>query len=196
MGIQGEDNALVYTADVSDWLAQWPDGVVALVLQAPDRSAPYVANTSLDTDTGIITWTITRFDTAIVGYGVGELRIVTDDVVKKSYRFATYVRPSVLASAGDPPAPVPDWVTELIQSVERVLDGTQENAKRAEAAQAAAEAAAQAADTSADRAEQAAQDAGYMDFCIDDHGNLIYQRTDNVDIDFELREGSLIALWQ
>lgn len=47
-----------------------------------------------------------------------------------------------------------------------------------------------------DRAEQAAQEKGYMDFFINDQGHLIYERTDNIDnIDFELDEGRLIALW-
>lgn len=47
-----------------------------------------------------------------------------------------------------------------------------------------------------DRAEQAALEKGYMDFFINDKGHLIYERTDNIDnIDFELNEGRLIALW-
>lgn len=45
----------------------------------------------------------------------------------------------------------------------------------------------------ADKAEQSAQDAGYMEFHIDDNGHLIYERTSNVDqIDFELVNGHLI----
>lgn len=44
---------------------------------------------------------------------------------------------------------------------------------------------------SAERAEQAATTAGYMDVKIVD-GNLIYIRTDAVDVDFELDDGHLI----
>ena len=45
----------------------------------------------------------------------------------------------------------------------------------------------------ADKAEQSAQDAGYMEFHIDDNGHLIFERTSNVDqIDFSLVNGHLI----
>lgn len=45
----------------------------------------------------------------------------------------------------------------------------------------------------ADKAEQSAEDAGFMEFHIDDNGHLIYERTSNVDqIDFSLVNGHLI----
>ena len=43
----------------------------------------------------------------------------------------------------------------------------------------------------ADRAEQAAGQSGYMFFYIDENGDLRYQRTDNVDVDFYLNDGDL-----
>lgn len=63
----------------------------------------------------------------------------------------------------------------------------------ANAAQSASSAATSAtnASTSADRAEQAAQTAGYMYFYIDSNGDLIYQRTNNVDVTFYLNDGDL-----
>lgn len=78
-------------------------------------------------------------------------------------------------------------------------------ANRAEAAQSGAESAktdaetaaqgaaasASAASASADKAEQAAANAGYMFFHIDSNGHLIYERTDNVDVDFALSDGHL-----
>ena len=59
-------------------------------------------------------------------------------------------------------------------------------ASASDAAQSATE-----AETSADRAEQAAGQSGYMFFYIDENGHLIYQRTDNVDVDFYLSDGHL-----
>lgn len=45
----------------------------------------------------------------------------------------------------------------------------------------------------ADKAEQSAEDAGFMEFHIDDNGHLIFERTSNVDqIDFSLVNGRLI----
>ena len=75
-----------------------------------------------------------------------------------------------------------------------VAQGKAEDAQEAaETAQGKAEDAQGAAETSADRAEQAAQNAGYMFFYIDDDGDLIYQRTNNVDVDFYLEDGDLFV---
>ena len=57
----------------------------------------------------------------------------------------------------------------------------------------AASASASSAASDADRAEQAAAQSGYMFFYIDENGHLIYQRTDNVDVDFYLDNGHLFV---
>lgn len=61
----------------------------------------------------------------------------------------------------------------------------------ASAAATSASASAANAATSADRAEQAAAQSGYMFFYIDENGDLHYQRTENVDVDFYLQDGDL-----
>ena len=61
----------------------------------------------------------------------------------------------------------------------------------ASAAATSASASASSAATDADRAEQAAGQSGYMFFYIDENGDLHYQRTDNVDVDFYLNDGDL-----
>lgn len=159
LGVEGENGTLVYTADVSDWLAAWPNGIVALLLKAPDRSDAYVADTALDRQTGTVTWTISSYDTAIPGYGWGELRIVQGEDVKKSWTFRTYIRPGILAEAGDPPAPTPDWVDDLLEEASEAMAATRTNAELAgEAADNAADAQ-EAAEIAQARAEQAAEDA-------------------------------------
>ena len=55
----------------------------------------------------------------------------------------------------------------------------------------AASQSAQSAYADAERAEQAAAQSGYMFFYIDENGDLHYQRTDNVDVDFYLSNGDL-----
>ena len=56
----------------------------------------------------------------------------------------------------------------------------------------AANISAQDAARDADRAEQAAANAGYMWIDMDANGHLVYERTDAVDVDFELDDGHLI----
>lgn len=64
-------------------------------------------------------------------------------------------------------------------------------AAEAEASASAAAGSASEAATSADRAEQAAAQSGYMFFYIDENGDLIYERTRNVNVDFSLIDGDL-----
>ena len=61
----------------------------------------------------------------------------------------------------------------------------------ASAAATSASQSAQSAYADAERAEQAAAQSGYMFFYIDENGDLHYQRTDNVDVDFYLNDGDL-----
>ena len=65
------------------------------------------------------------------------------------------------------------------------------SASTASAAATSASASAASAYADAERAEQAAGQSGYMFFYIDENGDLRYQRTDNVDVDFYLNDGDL-----
>lgn len=64
---------------------------------------------------------------------------------------------------------------------------------QAQASASSASASATEAEEWADKAEQSAEDAGFMEFHIDENGHLIFERTSNVDqVDFELVNGHLI----
>lgn len=63
------------------------------------------------------------------------------------------------------------------------------NATRAETASTRAEAA-------ESRAEQMAATLGYVQCSINESGHIILERTDNVDLDLELKNGRLIQIWQ
>ena len=67
-----------------------------------------------------------------------------------------------------------------------------QSAESAQASESSARTSATSAAQDADRAEQAAGQSGYMFFHIDSNGDLIYERTSNVDVDFQLVDGDLI----
>ena len=67
-----------------------------------------------------------------------------------------------------------------------------QSATNAAASESSARTSATDAARDADRAEQAAGQSGYMAFWIDSNGDLIYERTSNVDVDFRLVDGDLI----
>ena len=85
---------------------------------------------------------------------------------------------------------IPRGVSAYTYAVEQGYSGTEEEfatlmASYATVAEQAAE--------SANRAEQAARNAGYMWLYIDDSGNLVYERTENVSVtDFYLEDGNLV----
>lgn len=82
-------------------------------------------------------------------------------------------------------------IDEAISALNTAVEKTSADAEQTAAdAETASQAATNALD-SADRAEQAAQNAGYMFFDIDENGDLIYERTTNVDVDFVIEDGDL-----
>jgi hypothetical protein len=127
--------------------------VVVLVLQAPDGSAPYMGDTH--TEDGTVYWNVTNYDTAQVGYGKGELRLVADNVVVKSYTFDTYTKPSILMEASDPPAPVPEWATDILESAVEAQTAAAAAKESAEDADGYAASAASASESAAQSASSA-----------------------------------------
>ena len=67
-----------------------------------------------------------------------------------------------------------------------------QSAESAQESESSARTSATNAARDADRAEQAAGQSGYMAFWIDSNGDLLYERTSNVDVDFRLVDGDLI----
>lgn len=67
-----------------------------------------------------------------------------------------------------------------------------QSATSAQASESSARTSAISAARDADRAEQVAGQSGYMAFWIDSNGDLIYERTPNVQVDFSLVDGDLI----
>ena len=90
--------------------------------------------------------------------------------------------------------PTPYEQTVIDEAIYALNTAVEKTSADAEQTAADAETASQAATNalnSADRAEQAAQNAGYMFFDIDENGDLIYERTTNVDVDFVIEDGDL-----
>lgn len=104
------------------------------------------------------------------------------------------------------------WLVEAVESASKSATDAAESATQAseseatatakatqaaqsasDATQSATNAATSAAESAAnaDRAEQAAANSGYMFFYINENGDLIYQRTENVEVDFYLSNGDL-----
>ena len=87
----------------------------------------------------------------------------------------------------------PSEYEQFVATVKADADRAEDAKEGARGYAESASASAESAEEWADKAEQSAEDAGYMEFHIDDNGHLIYERTSNVDqIDFSLVNGHLI----
>lgn len=69
-----------------------------------------------------------------------------------------------------------------------------DSAEAASQSATAAQESADSAEQSAERAEQAAATAGYLDMYINDEGYLVYERTPQVSVDFEIDENGYLVM--
>lgn len=96
-------------------------------------------------------------------------------------------------SAGASQPITPSEYEQFVATVKADADRAETAKEGARGYAESASASADEAEEWADKAEQSAEDAGYMEFHIDDNGHLILERTSNVDqVDFELVNGHLI----
>lgn len=174
LGRQGEHMTQTVKIDASAWLDRLPGCALAIACKRPGETEIYLPQISVNE--GVITWYITDQDTALAGYGCGEVRAVKDGKTKKSVVFQTRIKPSL---AGDgtalPPVP-PDWVQQVIEGsnaakesaaaaarAEQAAIDTAENARAAlgaaNTANKAAEYAQKTADDAAASAKKTADDA-------------------------------------
>ena len=99
--------------DVTDWLADYPLGVLSITYIRPGETDVYPADgLSVGTvdDTDILTWTVSNAVTAIAGSGSVVITLTEGEtIVKRSDKVQTIVMDGH-AAAGDPPEPLADYV--------------------------------------------------------------------------------------
>lgn len=101
LGCQGENLAQTITIDVSDWLVDFPSGVVSIWHKRNGDEVPTPTGATLDRETGIISWSPTSTDTYVSGEGEAEIRLTEANVIKKSRKIVTGVSKSVTGADGE-----------------------------------------------------------------------------------------------
>lgn len=154
LGRQGENLARQIVFDVSDWEAEYGQGVVELIAQRPGDEKPYPVSVKRD-GTQVI-WEITSVETEAATQeqtGKCELRYYVGDVLAKSKTWRLWVDPAMdTPSETAPPEPEQGWVDQILAV------GAAAKAS-ADAAKADADRAAALAAQAAEKAAQTAQDA-------------------------------------
>lgn len=126
LGVQGENKSRIIQIDVSDWLKEFPNANINILVTRPTETTPYIANTSVIN--GIFTWLITDSDTTYSGLGKAELRATQDDIIKKSLTYLTSIKESLEGVPSPlPPEPSESWVNAVIEKANEVLNSRVES---------------------------------------------------------------------
>lgn len=117
LGLPGESNSRTIKIDVTDWLQEWPGGVIGLMVCRPGEDTYYPANVKVEN--GILKWTPTRADVLISGKGMAQFILTDDnDVEMRSRTVETIIGESIPGTEGEAPAPEAGWVHEVLQAAE------------------------------------------------------------------------------
>lgn len=127
LGQLSEKGAKEIEFDVTEWVTEHPTGTFSISYIRPTETTVYpVAAGDISTATALgvttLTWAISDAVTAIAGSGSVVVQLaVADTVVKRSRLVQTIVQEGH-SSAGDPPDPFQDWLTELT-ALQTLWDG-------------------------------------------------------------------------
>ena len=142
LGNQGENLAKTIEVDISDWLVDYPNGIITIWHKRNGDAEPYPTGAVMDRDAGVIRWSPTNTDTYVAGKGQAEFRLIEGSVIKKSRTVITGISPSV-TYAGDPAGS--GW-QDYLDAMERAASAAADAQEAAEDAQEAAEDAQEAAE--------------------------------------------------
>lgn len=124
IGRRGENLAREVVFDISGWIEQYGPGFAALAtMRAEDE---YPAPVAVEREGSTVTWRVSSTDTAMVGYGLCELRYYVGEALVKAEQWVTYVVPAL----GDPDK-VPDAAEDYIARMQRIGNAVQEAEKHA-----------------------------------------------------------------
>ena len=152
LGYCQENNVRVIEIDVSPIEEEYPGCVYEVFVQRPGEKTGYTADTTAEN--GIITWTLTSFDTYIAGDGKIMVRAKQGHAIKKTAIMTTITGEALDAqiNSSAPSESVPGWLDQALSAAGDARD----SAKAAQTEADKATVSATGAKEDADRAEAAA----------------------------------------
>lgn len=97
LGIQGENLSRAIEIDCSTWAELIPNGNISIYHKRPGDTALEVTGATYDSETKILRWEPTSFDTYYDGTGAAEIRITEDEIVKKSFEVVTVIHAALVS---------------------------------------------------------------------------------------------------
>jgi len=165
IGYSGEKNFREVEIDLTKWAEMMPDGVPSIVYVRPGETEAdaYIAATEYDSDTHVLTWTLSDSDVFIEGTGAIQIwmeKEVEDEIVKRGKSAMVAVR--VGEALNDPSAEVPAGQASWLEQMTELKTETVNASAEAQAAKTDAQSAKTDAETAqglAEDAQEAAEDA-------------------------------------
>lgn len=145
LGVLGENLSRTIQIDMSAWAEGYPNATVEILHRRNGDQAMTLTGASYNSDTMVLTWMPTNYDTFYDGEGQAEIRMVESQVVKKSIIVTTWTAEAVVGGSGEViESDFQEWLNEVISQKQTAV-----------AAKNAAEDAAETAEAAAERAEEA-----------------------------------------
>lgn len=103
LGVEKENLSRTIEIDMSAWAATYPNATVEILHRRQgDQTKALVTGAEYDSETMLLSWTPTEYDTFYEGFGVAEIRMMEGEVVKKTKDLIiTAVCPSVIDGSGN-----------------------------------------------------------------------------------------------
>ena len=103
LGVEKENLSRTIEIDMSAWAQTYPNATVEILHRRHgDQTKALVTGAEYDSETMLLSWTPTEYDTYYEGFGVAEIRMVEGEVVKKTKDLIiTAVCPSVIDGSGN-----------------------------------------------------------------------------------------------
>lgn len=129
LGYEGESNARQIEICVADWLSDWPDATIGLLLQRPGEDDFYPAVTTVAD--GVLKYTPTRADVEIPGEGLAQIVMTDDNDVELHSRVVqTKIKESLPGSSAEAPeAPMQPFVTKVLEAAARAEQAAKDAAE-------------------------------------------------------------------
>lgn len=102
LGVKQENESRTILIDMSAWAELYPNATAEILHKRWGDETKDLTGATYDSDTKILSWTPTSYDTFYDGFGMAEIRMVEGDVVKKTKDLiTTAVSPSITGGSGE-----------------------------------------------------------------------------------------------
>lgn len=119
LGQQGEDHAITYCFDCSEWEKEFPGGMAALLIVRPGDHEEYLATTTQNGSE--LTWEVSKADTAYAGTSLCQIDWVFGGGIAKTFIFKGRIDKSISGGQNPPTEVTQKWIDQIVAEAQKVI---------------------------------------------------------------------------